>query len=85
MEFKEVKNIIKEKSSDLKEWYLREWTEISQIKEPMSDEEIKQAINFLRKNNYPIPKDCLGDYCPGKRPACSLGTCYVAVRLCGDF
>ena len=69
----------------IKEWKINEWTGRSNIKKPMNEEEIKEAIEYLRKNNYHIPKYCLGEYCPGNRPACSLGVCYVAVRLCGDF
>jgi hypothetical protein len=51
----------------------------------MTNEEIANAIKFLRDNGYPKPKDCFGEHCPGYRPACKLGICYVAVRLCGDF
>lgn len=70
---------------EIKEWKLNEWTGISDIPFPMTNKEIKEAIKFLRDKNYPVPKDCLGDHCPGKRPACKIGICHVAVRLCGDF
>ena len=69
----------------IKEWRLKEWTGISEIDRPMSNKEIKEAIEYLRKNRYPVPKDCIGEHCPGKRPTCSLGVCHVAVKLCGDF
>ena len=41
--------------------------------------------DLLRKNNYPIPIDCLKNKCPQQQPACQLGTCVIAVKICGDF
>jgi len=68
-----------------KSWQLKEWTGISPNPIPMTSEEIKEAITYLRANHYPKPTDCLKEQCPGYRPACELGICYVAIRLCGDF
>ena len=71
-------------------WRIDVWTGRSDITEPMTEKEIENAIKYLRENNYPKPDDCPLDSedvkgCPGLRPACKLGICYVAVRLCGDF
>ena len=68
-----------------KGWKVYEWTGLSKNVEPMSIEEIQEAVAYLRKNNYPKPLDCPGKDCPGLGPACGLGICYVAIRLCGDF
>ena len=68
----------------VKGWRVDEWTGISEG-EPMTEEEIEESIEYLRKNNYPKPEDCPKEQCPGYRPACKMGICYVAVRLCGDF
>ena len=65
-------------------WKVSEWTGRSKITKPMTAEEIDNAIKYLKDNNYPKPEDCPAD-CPGLRPACKLGICFVAVRLCGDF
>lgn len=69
----------------MKNWRIDDWTATSKNKNPMSKEEIKEAVKYLRKNNYPRPEDCKMQECQGYRPSCNLGTCYVAVRLCGDF
>lgn len=66
-------------------WRIDEWTGRSSNPIPMSGDEITQAVVWLRKNNYPVPEDCLGDSCPALRPTCNMGICYVAIRLCGDF
>ncbi len=52
---------------------------------PLSEVEMAEAVDYLRANNYPKPDDCPGGECPGHRPACSMGICHVATRLCGDF
>ncbi len=70
---------------EITEWRISEWTDLSKNPIPMTSEEIREAIQFLRKNYYPRPADCQMQKCPGYRPACHLGTCYVAIRLCGDF
>jgi hypothetical protein len=69
----------------LMKWYLMRWTGLSPDKKPMTPKEMVDAIKFLRRNNYPKPADCLKEKCDGYRPACGLGVCYVAVKLCGDF
>lgn len=69
----------------IKEWKIKEWTGWSDNLVPMTKEEIQEAIKYLREKHYPKPVDCPGEKCPGFRPACHLGVCYVAVRLCGDF
>lgn len=51
----------------------------------MSQEEIRQAIKYLRGNNYPKPEDCPDGDCQVCRPACQLGICRIAVGMCGDF
>lgn len=70
---------------NLKEWKIADWTDISTNPIPMTDDETKEAIKYLRDNHYPKPVDCTMEKCKGYRPACHLGVCYVAVRLCGDF
>lgn len=77
--------IEQELNNEIKQWYLNEWTNISNIPVPMTDDEVTMAIDYLRKNGYPKPEDCLGNKCPGFRPACKLDVCYVAVRLCEDL
>jgi hypothetical protein len=69
----------------IKEWKIMEWTGWSSNPVPMTAIEITEARNYLRENHYPKPSDCPWDKCPGFRPACHLGVCYVSVRLCGDF
>ena len=54
-------------------WKVYEWTGTA------------KEIKYLRDNNYPKPEDCLDKQCPGCRPACQLGICFVAINLCGDF
>jgi hypothetical protein len=74
-------------------WKLREWNDFFARQHltklpPMTEEEIQEAINYLREHNYPKPDDCpLGtEYqCPQERPACHLGICKIAVMMCGDF
>ena len=51
----------------------------------MGQEEIREAIKYLRDNNYPKPEDCLEADCPKYRPACKVGICRIAVGMCGDF
>ena len=70
---------------EITEWGIDEWTDLSDNPIPMTSEETQDAIQFLRANMYPKPVDCPMETCPGFRPACYLGTCYVAIRLCGDF
>ena len=77
---------MKKESSEIKSWKISEWTGISPNPLPMTKEEVASAIKYLRGNKYPKPEDCQNDHrCVGFRPACSLGICHVAVRLCGDF
>jgi hypothetical protein len=68
-------------------WQLKEWNELftAGYDPPMSQEEINNAIRYLRANNYPKPEDCPGQECPDYRPACLLGICHIVVRMCGDF
>lgn len=68
-------------------WKVYEWTGLAESKNPipMTKEETESAVKYLRENNYPKPDDCPKTECPGYRPACELGICYVAIRLCGDF
>lgn len=51
----------------------------------MSQEEIREAITFLRESNYPKPEDCPWENCPVLRPTCKLSICRIAVGMCGDF
>ena len=73
----------------VKVWRLDEWNgryakeELRTI--PMNEDEIKEAIKYLRDNNYPKPEDCLEQDCPVYRPACKLDVCRIAVGMCGDF
>jgi len=70
----------------IESWKLKEWSNFYLSAKKMTDEEIEEAIKFLRNNNYPKPVDCPGKECPaGFRPACRLGICKVAVMLCGDW
>lgn len=75
----------KEMNEDRTEWKVSEWTGISENPVDMSFEEIQEATEYLRKNHYPKPADCPAEKCLGIRPACALGICYVAIRLCDDF
>jgi len=72
-----------------KSWRLNEWNETfarGNLKNtPMSREEVRDGIRFLRSNNYPKPEDCPEESCPDFRPACKLGICHIAVGLCRDF
>lgn len=72
------------------QWSLVEWNQEFSSKvgaklPPLSQEEVKEGIRYLRDNMYPKPTDCPGIDCPDWRPACSLGTCKIAVGMCGDF
>jgi len=78
-------NPIDTRVDEIREWKLYDWTGISTNPIPMSDNEIKEAIKYLRDNHYPKPADCPMEKCAGYRPACQLGICYAAIRLCGDF
>lgn len=71
-------------------WNVQDWSEFfarmsGKNLPPMTADEIKEAITFLRNRNYPKPADCPEDKCPKYRPACQMGVCNVAVGLCGDF
>lgn len=67
-------------------WKVNEWTgRAPRELAPMTDQEIEEAIKYLRDNNYPKPDDCPREDCPSYRPACGPGICHVAVVLCGDF
>ena len=71
-------------------WKLTEWNEYfankAGVKLPlMSHQDVLDGINWLRGKNYPKPSDCPGKDCPDFRPACNLGTCKIAVMMCGDF
>ena len=71
--------------NQITKWRIFEWTGVSLKKTRMTEDEIRKATNFLRRKNYPKPVDCPKENCTGYRPSCSLGVCYVAVKLCGDF
>lgn len=72
-----------------KAWRLDEWNarfakdDLKLIM--MGQEEIREALEYLRDNNYPIPEDCPWETCPDFRPACRIGVCRIAVGMCGDF
>lgn len=73
----------------LTKWRLDEWNAVYSPDAgedvPMTTEEIREAIKFLRNHNYPKPEDCPEEKCPKFRPACKLGVCNIAVGMCGDF
>lgn len=74
----------------LKEWKLIDWNEYYASKAgiklpPLTQKEITNAINFLRKYNYPKPTDCPNQECPKFRPACKLNVCHIATVMAGDF
>lgn len=66
-------------------WTLSEWREQGQKMLPMTEEEIENAVAYLRSKNYPKPKDCPESNCKEYRPACTLGVCKIAVMLTGDW
>ncbi len=71
---------------NIKEWKVLEVTGWGdKTLPPLPAKEKRGIIKFLRNNNYPKPVDCPADLCPGVRPSCGLGVCYVAVKLCNDF
>jgi hypothetical protein len=72
---------------NIKEWELAVWNAQYSVGylPPMTEQEIRSAVKWLRKNNYPKPTDCPEQECPKYRPACKLGICNVAVGMCGDF
>ena len=68
-------------------WKLKDWLEQGQKdKPPMTEEEIRAGIKFLREHNppYPKPEDCPGEECREYRPACKV-TCKIAMVMCGDW
>lgn len=71
----------------MKGWKLSEWNGKHGKKDlpPMTYDEIEEAREYLRKNNYPKPMDCPVEECEVFRPACKLGICRIAVGMCGNF
>lgn len=79
-------DLVRDLDKDRTEWNLGEWnSKYAGNTEVMTKEEIASAIQWLRKNNYPKPKDCLEQQCLVFRPACMIGVCRIAVGMCGDF
>jgi len=78
------------KQAKMTTWRLDEWSEYFARRSgkslpPMTEQEQKEAVAFLRGHHYPKPEDCPGADCPKFRPACGLGICQIASGLAGDF
>lgn len=75
--------------AEITEWKRGKWSNsFYAFQAHMSNEEIKEAIQYLRDNHYPRPADCTTDImhdCKDYRRACRLKICFVAVKLCGDI
>lgn len=80
---------VKKSRPERKVWHLKIWNQAfadpNEQLPPMSNQEITEAIDYLRKNNYPKPEDCPSQHCRDFRPACNMGVCRIAVGMCGDF